>query len=58
MPTEMTNHTEEGFMFKEAPVEDILKGAYADLDPNCRDLLLNSVERMPWRLYVHQPYPV
>ncbi|KAF9450857.1 FAD/NAD(P)-binding domain-containing protein [Macrolepiota fuliginosa MF-IS2] len=56
MPTEMTNHHEEGFTFKQVPVEDILKGAYDKLDPDCRALLSNSVERMPWRLYVHQPY--
>lgn len=58
MPTELTNHQEEGFVFKQVPVDDILKGAYDKLDPDCRALLLNSVERMPWRLYVHQPYSV
>ncbi|TFK29265.1 salicylate hydroxylase [Coprinopsis marcescibilis] len=56
MPTEMTNHREEGFAFKECPVSDILKGRYSELDPNCLALLKSSRERMPWRLYVHQPY--
>lgn len=82
LPTEMTNHTEEGFSFSEVsrfeatvewsvktltfiflsltlsqvPVSDILKGDYSSLDPSCVDLLKNSVDRMPWRLYDHQPY--
>ncbi|RXW25751.1 hypothetical protein EST38_g82 [Candolleomyces aberdarensis] len=56
MPTEMTNHREEGFTFKEVPVSDILQGRYSDLDPECLALLQNSKDRMPWRLYVHQPY--
>lgn len=58
MPTEMTNHTQEGFQFAEVPVSDILAGAYSQLDPNCVDLIKNSIDRMPWRLYVHQPYSV
>ncbi|KAJ6567292.1 salicylate hydroxylase [Mycena vulgaris] len=56
MPTELTSHHEEGFTFKEVPVADILKGRYDTLDPDCVALLKNSIERMPWRLYVHQPY--
>ncbi|KAM0786826.1 hypothetical protein ACM66B_002255 [Microbotryomycetes sp. NB124-2] len=56
MPTEMTNHTQEGFSFAEVPVSDILVGKYDVLDPQCRDLIKNSIDRMPWRLYVHQPY--
>ncbi|KAJ7667598.1 hypothetical protein DFH06DRAFT_1182999 [Mycena polygramma] len=58
MPTELTSHFEEGFSFKEAPVSDILVGRYDTLDPDCVALLKNSIERMPWRLYVHQPYDV
>ena len=58
MPTELTNHREEGFAFQEAPVSDILQGRYSDLDPECAALLKNSKERMPWRLYIHQPYTV
>lgn len=58
MPTELTKHHEEGFTFKEVPVEDMLQGLYSQLDPECLALLRNSVERMPWRLYVHQPYEV
>jgi salicylate hydroxylase len=56
MPTELTKHREEGFTFKEVPVEDMLQGRYNDLDADCVNLLKNSIERMPWRLYVHQPY--
>ncbi|KAJ6627398.1 salicylate hydroxylase [Mycena sp. CBHHK59/15] len=56
MPTELTSHHEEGFSFKEVPVGDILQGRYDTLDPDCVALLKNSIERMPWRLYVHQPY--
>lgn len=57
MPTELTNHTQEGFRFAEVPVSDIMAGRYDRLDPKCADLIRNSVDRMPWRLYVHQPYP-
>jgi len=58
MPTELTNHHEEGFSWGEAPVDDLIKaGKYVNLDPRVIDLLTNSVERKPWRLYVHQPYP-
>lgn len=57
MPTEMTNHTQEGFVFAEVPVSDVMAGKYDRLDPQCADLIRNSIDRMPWRLYVHQPYP-
>ncbi|KAK1227945.1 hypothetical protein PQX77_009047 [Marasmius sp. AFHP31] len=56
MPTELTHHREEGFTFAEAPVKDILVGRYDELDPDCVNLLKNSIDRMPWRLYIHQPY--
>ncbi|KAJ7283364.1 salicylate hydroxylase [Mycena rebaudengoi] len=56
MPTELTSHHEEGFSFKEVPVDDILQGRYDTLDPDCVALLKHSIERMPWRLYIHQPY--
>lgn len=58
MPTELTEHHQEGFTFAEAPVADILKGKYDELDPDAVALIKNSIERMPWRLYVHQPYEV
>ncbi|THU92301.1 hypothetical protein K435DRAFT_672349, partial [Dendrothele bispora CBS 962.96] len=35
---------------------EILAGKYSDLDPDCVDLLKNSIDRMPCRLYLHQPY--
>ncbi|KAJ8080239.1 hypothetical protein AAF712_003800 [Marasmius tenuissimus] len=59
MPTEYAlQHVSEGFQFKEVPAEEILVGAYKDLlDKDCVDLLKNSIERMPWRLYLHKPYP-
>ncbi|CAK5262676.1 unnamed protein product [Mycena citricolor] len=56
MPSELTSHHEEGFSFKEVPVSDILVGRYDTLDPDCVALLKQSIDRMPWRLYVHQPY--
>lgn len=56
MPTQLTNHQEEGFVFAEAPVDEILVGAYKDLDERCRTLIEHSVERKPWRLYMHDPY--
>lgn len=58
MPTELTSHREEGFVFKEAPISDILVGKYDELDPDCVNLIKHSIDRMPWRLYVHQPYEV
>ncbi len=33
------------------------RGDYSKLDPLCVKLIQNSVERKPWRLYIHQPYP-
>jgi len=56
MPSELTKHHQEGFEFKEVPVDEILQGNYDELDRDCVNLLRNSVDRMPWRLYVHQPY--
>ncbi|KAJ7229020.1 salicylate hydroxylase, partial [Mycena pura] len=56
MPTELTSHLGEGFVWDEVPVSDILVGKYDTLDPDCVALLKHSFDRMPWRLYVHQPY--
>lgn len=56
MPTELTSHHEEGFVFKEVPPSDIIVGAYDKLDPRVVHLIKNSVERKPWRLYNHKPY--
>lgn len=58
MPTDLTKHHEEGFVFAEVPVADVIAGNYDELDPDCVNILENSVDRMPWRLYVHQPYTV
>ena len=56
MPSELTKHHQEGFEFKEVPAEEILQGNYSELDPDCAALLRHSVDRMPWKLYVHRPY--
>ena len=56
MPSELTKHHKEGFEFKEVPVEEILQGNYNELDPDCTNVIRHSNDRMPWRLYVHQPY--
>jgi hypothetical protein len=56
MPTELSNRTEEGFVFDEVPVSNMTIGCYSQLDKDCLALVTNSVERKPWRLYVHQPY--
>lgn len=56
MPTELTSHHEEGFVFKEVPPSDIIVGAYDNLDPRVVHLIKNSIERKPWRLYNHKPY--
>jgi hypothetical protein len=56
MPSESTNHHKEGFEFKEVPVEEILQGNCGELDPECANVIKHSVDRMPWRLYLHQPY--
>ena len=58
MPSELTKHHREGFEFNEVPVEEILQGNYNELDPDCANLIRHTVDRMPWRLYVHQPYEV
>ena len=56
MPSELTKHHQEGFEFKQVPVEEILQENYKELDPDCANLLRYSIDRMPWRLYVHRPY--
>jgi len=57
MPTEQSNHHEEGFTWGEAAIDDLLAGQYATLDPRVVTLLRASIERRPWVLFVHQPYP-
>lgn len=56
MPSELTDHHQEGFEFKEVPAEKILRGNFNGLDPDCANFIRHSVDRMPSRLYVHQPY--
>ena len=57
MPSESTNHHQEGFELKEVPAEEILQGnKYDELDPDCANVIKHSVDRMPWRLYIHDPY--
>lgn len=56
MPTELTSHHEEGFVFDQVDPSEILAGRYDQLDENVRTLIANSVERKPWRLFLHEPY--
>ncbi|KAF9652566.1 salicylate hydroxylase [Thelephora ganbajun] len=56
LPSEDTNHHTEAFEFKEVSPEEILQGSFKELDPGCVDFLKNSFERMPWRMYLHEPY--
>ena len=56
MPSELTNHHQEGFEFKEVPVKEILQGHYGELHSECANLIKHSVDRMPWRMFNHQPY--
>ena len=54
-PSELSNHHKEGFVVQEVSVEDLL-APYTELDPKVKQLLANSIDRMPWRLWIHQPY--
>ncbi|KAF9647415.1 salicylate hydroxylase [Thelephora ganbajun] len=56
LPSEETNHHTEAFEFKEVSPEEILQGSFKELDSGCVDFLKNSFERMPWRMYLHEPY--
>jgi len=38
------------------PVEEITAPFKGELDPRVVALLEHSFDRMPWRLYIHQPY--
>ncbi|KAL8293242.1 hypothetical protein RQP46_000936 [Phenoliferia psychrophenolica] len=44
-----------GFIVKEASIEEMCS-YFPELDPKAMALLENSIERMPWRLWIHQPY--
>lgn len=57
MPAHLTTQRKEGFRYEEVTVEEMIKN-YGDLDPKVLAMLENSFDRMPWRLYVHQEYPV
>ncbi|KAJ1599100.1 hypothetical protein NDA14_001795 [Ustilago hordei] len=48
MPTQLTKHRSEGFVFEQVAPEEILAGDYCQLDPLCVKLIQNSVERKPW----------
>jgi salicylate hydroxylase len=56
MPQELSPQRSEGFRFEEVPVEE-LTIPYHDLDKRVVDLIANSFDRMPWRLYLHKEYP-
>ena len=57
MPAHLTSQRKEGFRYEEVSVQEMIKD-YGDLDPKVLAMLENSFDRMPWRLYVHQEYPV
>ncbi|KZP29861.1 hypothetical protein FIBSPDRAFT_160160 [Athelia psychrophila] len=54
----MANRTKRGSTFAEVSVSELLAGDCSSLDPDCVGLIKKSIDRMPWRLYVHQPYLV
>ena len=56
LPSELTDHHCDGFEFKEVSVDKILQGNYEKLGPDCANLIKHSVDRMPWRFNIHQPY--
>jgi len=55
LPAELSAHHKEGFIVEEVSHEELLS-YYPHLDPKVKQLLANSVDRMPWRLWIHQPY--
>ena len=55
LPAELSSHHKEGFQVAEVSHEELL-GYYPHLDPTVKMLLANSIDRMPWRLWIHQPY--
>lgn len=57
LPAHLTSQRKEGFRYEEVSVEEMIK-EYGDLDPKVVGMLENSFDRMPWRLYIHQEYPV
>jgi len=56
MPTHMSPQRKEGYRYAEVPVEEITAPFKGELDPRVVALLEHSFDRMPWRLYIHQPY--
>jgi len=57
MPTHLSPHRKEGFRFESPPHSELLD-PYNDvkLDPYVMKMLEHSIDLMPWRLYIHQPY--
>lgn len=53
MPTGLEKHHQEGFESKDVPVKEVLQEKFSELDPDCANLIRHSVDRMPWRFYVH-----
>lgn len=55
-PTDQSNHHTEGWR-EQATTEQLL-APFSDLDPDLLALFANSEDIKPWRLFVHQPYPL
>ncbi|KAM0752962.1 FAD/NAD-P-binding domain-containing protein [Meredithblackwellia eburnea MCA 4105] len=56
-PAGLSDHHTEGFVVKEATQDELCEPFKDTLDPKVLALLQNSIDRMPWRLWIHQPYP-
>lgn len=55
-PTAISKNPGEGWNH-EIPVEELLE-PFETLDPDLLALFKNSTDIKPWRLFVHQPYPI
>ncbi|ORY25836.1 hypothetical protein BCR39DRAFT_485094 [Naematelia encephala] len=53
-PAELARTKKEGFVVDDISIEE-LTAPFGQLDPDCLLALKHSVDRKPWRLYVHAP---
>lgn len=56
-PTAIAKSPGEGWTYS-IPVEELLEPFDGTLDPKLVDIFRNSTDIKPWRLFVHQPYPI
>lgn len=56
MPHHMSPQRKESYRYSEVPVEEITAPFKGQLDDRVVALLEHSFDRMPWRLYIHEPY--